>query len=366
MKNALYVIPYPKFFSQHAGVGGHVAHDAGIVNGFVEHGLKLVVVSEENHEIFDVGGIEVELLSCSSTSQLNRQLWAIKLLKHVRWLLHQQNFEFCYIRYSASFAPWIPLLKSLLGPVPLILEVNSMVSQWNTMLRPLDRRAMSSADRVVCISQVLQDYILQLLGHKASCADIRLVINGVDVERFDVEPAELGNVDTIHAGFAGLLKADYGIETLIEAARLLRDQNITLHVFGDGPYRDQLEARASGLDTLRFHGPVPFLQMPAFLKALDILIYTTDIKHLYQSPTKLFEYMASAKPIVAARTPQTNALLREGETALFFDVGDAVGMAEAIKVLCRDTNKCKMMGDQALHEARENHSWAARVAQILA
>lgn len=366
MKRALYVIPYPKFFSQHAGVGGHVAHAAGIIGGFVEHGLNVTVVAEENHDIFNIAHVDVELVPCVSAAQLSRQLWALKLLKHLRDLLKQQNFAFCYIRYSASFAPWIPLLKRLLGPVPLILEVNSLGSQWKTMLRPLDRLALSAADRIICISEVLQDYILQLLEHKAGSVDVRLVINGVNVDRFEVEPADLGGSNTTHAGFAGLLKADYGIEALIRAAQLLRDENIMLHVFGDGPHRGQLEAMAADIENLRFHGPIPFLDMPAFLKALDILLYTTDQKHLYQSPTKLFEYMATAKPIVTARTPQTNMLLKESETALFFEVGSAKGMAEAIKKLSLDKDLCRTIGEQARYEAQLNHSWTARVAQILA
>lgn len=365
IKQALYVIPYPKFFSQHAGVGGHVAHAAGIICGLVEHGLNVTVVAEENHDIFNVDGVEVELVPCASTSQLSRQLWAIKLLKHLRRLLRHQRYDICYIRYSASFAPWIPLLKRFLGSVPLIMEVNSLGSQWNRSLRPLDRWALSAADRVICISDVLLQYVIGLLGKRAKKADLRLVINGVNVDRFDVEPVELDGSETIHAGFAGLLKADYGIETLIEAARLLRDENIMLHVFGDGPHREHLQDLAHDITNIRFHGPIAFLQMPAYLKALDILIYTTATKHLYQSPTKLFEYMAATKPIISARTPQTAELLREQETALFFELGDAQAMATAIKTLTHNQDLCRMMAEKARLDAQQNHSWSARVAQIL-
>lgn len=366
MNKALYVIPYPKFFSQHAGVGGHVAHAAGVIGGLVEHGYNVRVVAEGNHDIFDIHGVDVDLLPCASQSQISRQLWSLKLLMHIKKLLREERFSLCYMRYSASFAPWIPLLKRLLGSVPLILEVNSLGSQWRESLRPLDRWALSSVDRVICISQVLQDYVVGLLGQRANDADIRLVINGVNVSRFDVEPVELGSKEIIHAGFAGLLKTDYGIETLIEAAGLLRDENVVLHVFGDGPFRSQLEQLAIGFDNIRFHGPVPFLRMPAFLKALDVVIYTTDVKHLYQSPTKLFEYMAAGKPIVSARTPQTTELLSTNETALFFDVADAQDMADAISRLCRDVQVREAMGKRARQEAETKHSWFARVAQILA
>lgn len=365
-KQVLYVIPYPKFFSQHAGVGGHVAHAAGIVSGFVEHGFHVKVVVEENHDIFAQDDIDVDVLPAVSNSPLQRQLWALKLIRHIHQLVKHHRYGFCYIRYSASFAPWIPLLKRCLGAVPLFIEVNSLGSQWRKVLKPFDRMALSSADKVICISEVLRDFIKQLLKNKAEQVDIQLVINGVDVQRFDVTPKTLLPDDgTIHAGFAGLLKADYGIECIIDAAKLLTDKNIVLHIFGDGPYRQQLEEMAADTKNLYFHGPIAFLDMPAYLKALDILLYTTDVKHLYQSPTKIFEYMAAAKPIVSAITPQTQKLLKEEQMALFYDLGMASDMAEAIIRLSADQTLRASMGERSRIEALENHSWHARVTQIV-
>ena len=48
-KNMLYILPIPNFFSQANGVGGHVAHAYGIVNGFAKLGYDLDVIAEEAH-----------------------------------------------------------------------------------------------------------------------------------------------------------------------------------------------------------------------------------------------------------------------------------------------------------------------------
>lgn len=363
MKQALYIIPYPKFFSQHAGVGGHIAHAAGILNGLVEHGFSMKVIADEGHDIFSAQGIELDVMPCRGRSIISRQFWSIQLIKHIRNLVRENKPEICYMRYSAGFAPWIPLLKRVLGDVPLILEVNSLGSQWRPGFRFVDRWALQSADRIICISDSLKSFIDDLLdGHQS---DVRLVINGVDVERFAVEPVNLCDDDKLHVGFAGLLKADYGIETMIEAARELQDQPVMLHIFGDGPIRTELESQAADLKNMVFHGPIPFLDMPAYLRALDVLVYTTAEKHLYQSPTKLFEYMAAGKPIVSAKTPQTTTLLAADETALFFDVCDAQGMANAIITLLQSPEKQYSMGRAVLQEAKTKHSWSARVADIL-
>jgi len=45
--NILYILPIPDFFSQASGVGGHIAHAYGIVNGFAKLGYELDVIAEE-------------------------------------------------------------------------------------------------------------------------------------------------------------------------------------------------------------------------------------------------------------------------------------------------------------------------------
>lgn len=364
MKTVLYIIPYPKFFSQHAGVGGHVAHAAGVVNGLVESDYHVTVFVEEFHEIFSFDNVDVVTVPCRTQSLFERQLWAIKFLRQIRLAVKSQQFDVCYMRYSASFAPWIPTLKKILGKIPLILEVNSLGSQWRPVFRFVDRRALLSVDRVICISQVLKNYIEDLLAEKATSSDVRVVINGVNLQRFDVPPVNLNQDDGIHAGFAGLLKADYGLETLIETTKLLRNDNIIIDIYGDGPHRDKLEDLAKEVSNIHFHGPVPFIEMPAYLKALDVLIYTTDKKHLYQSPTKLFEYMAAGKPIVSARTPQTEELLQTDETALFFEVGDAVVLADRLRALSASQTLRDKLAQQSRAVAEREHAWSARIKQI--
>lgn len=364
MKQSLYVIPYPKFFSQHAGVGGHVAHAAGIVKAMTDYGLSLQVVVEETHDIFNVNRVTIDELPCKSAGVFARQLWALRLLSHIKKQVAVQEYEFCYMRYSASFSPWIPRLKKILGNIPLILEVNSLGSQWRSFLKPVDTRALKSVDRVICVSSVLESYVRSLLKSHMQI-DIRRVINGVEPDRFDVSPATLGASNMCHVGFAGLLKADYGIEILLAAAKKLRTENVRLHLFGDGPYKTALESLSVGLDNVEFHGPVPFLEMPSYLKGLDIVLYTTAVKHLYQSPTKLFEYMVTGRPIISARTPQTEVILSDSETALLYDVGNVDQLVEAIRRLNSDAVLSERLARKAQEEARIKHSWLSRVQEIL-
>ncbi len=340
-----------------------MAHAAGILGALVNRGVRVRVLAEEAHETFDIHGVDTEIVPLKSQAQTMRQVWVLKLLFLLRRTVLQGRYDGCYMRYSASFAPWIPAAKRILGSTPLVLEVNSLGSQWWSFLRPVDRMALRSADRVVCISRSLRDYIQNLLGNKEH-SDIRVVLNGVFPARFNVPPVSPEPGQSMNVGYAGVLKADYGLETLIQAGQRVQDQGIHIHIFGDGPYRRQMEKEARGIGNITFHGAVPFTGMPGHLLGMDALVYTTGQKYLYQSPIKIFEYLAAARPILSACTPQTRELLEGKGCALFFDVGDSSGLADGLVKLYRDAQIRQHMGKAGRELAVSKHSWDARLKEI--
>jgi len=362
--HCLYVLPYPKFFSQHAGVGGHVAHAAGVISGLIEAGYAVDVVAEEHHAIFPRDHCDVALLSAAGTDPLSRQFWGFRFLRFLGGRIKHSSPEFCYMRYSASFAPWIPSLKRMLGDVPLILEVNSVGSQWTKLMRLLDRRALRAADRVICISNVLREQLGATLGNDGH-PDIRVVMNGVDVGRFPGNSAAGPGRQPMQVGYAGLLKPGYGLETIVEAGRMLDPSKVVLNVYGDGPFLDELKRLSADVPALRVHGAIPFLDMPTCLLEQDILLYVTGPKYIYQSPTKLFEYLAAGRPIVCATTPQTRELLEKQGCAVMFPVSDARGLVDALTPLLDDAVAREAMGARARTLAIAEHSWLSRVHAVL-
>ncbi len=340
-----------------------MAHAAGILNALASRSIQVRVIAEEPHEILELNGIVKDIVPLKSHIQVMRQIWAIRLLSRLRSAVQKGNYGGCYMRYSASFAPWIPAAKRILGNTPLVLEVNSLGSQWRSFLRPVDRMALRCPERVVCISSSLRDYIQNLLAHREH-GDIRVVLNGVYPERFNVSPVMPETSQYMNVGYAGVLKADYGLETLIQAGQRVQNQGIHIHIYGEGPYRRQLESEARGIENITFHGAVPFTQMPGYLLGMDVLVYTTSKKYLYQSPIKLFEYLAAARPILTACTPQTRELLEGRECALFFNVGDSSELADRLINLYKNPPLRQYMGQAGRELAVREHSWDARLKEI--
>jgi glycosyltransferase involved in cell wall biosynthesis len=138
--------------------------------------------------------------------------------------------------------------------------------------------------------------------------------------------------------FAGNLGMVQGLETVIEAASLLRDRSDVQVVFvGDGSDRTRLEALVADwqLSNVSFLGRHPQDEMPAFLRAADVLLV-----HLRRSdvadhaiPTKILSYMAAGRPIVCATSGAAAHLVRAAGAGLATEPGDAVAIAAAIAEL---------------------------------
>src|SRR5207247_157692 len=120
-------------------------------------------------------------------------------------------------------------------------------------------------------------------------------------------------------GFVGSLKPWHGVDTLVEAFRMLRAARPDAHLLlvGEGPSREALERRVAsrGLgEAVSFTGAVPYHEIPHYLAAMDVAVAPhAASNHFYFSPIKIFEYLAAGCPVVASAIGQIAELLVDGE-----------------------------------------------------
>jgi glycosyltransferase involved in cell wall biosynthesis len=367
-QSVIYVLPIPHYFSQYGGVGGHVAHTHGVVDGLRRLGYGIDIVAEEEHPTLTSEGLRLHLYPLGSRSLWRRQGWARSLIGGIRKLASvQSSIAFCYVRYSVGFCLWLPRLKKVLGTIPLVVELNSFAAQEKRWMRLLERRALNAGDLIVCVTERIRDLMGERLG--AELPQKALVLpNAVDVERLEsAEPVQRErDAGKFHIGYAGILKPDYDLETLLEAFTLVARErpNVMLHVYGDGTHRATLEALVEDADKVCFHGSVPFMEIPHIIKSFDLAVYTMAGKNSFGSSTKIFEYMASGRPIVAADTPSVRMVLGDNECGLLYPSGDAEALARATLRMMNDPDMAERLSTAALKEAREKHSWLARLREL--
>ncbi len=197
--------------------------------------------------------------------------------------------------------------------------------------------------------------------------------NGVDVAAFDIGMLQTRARTTIGlpdldgkpmALFVGRFYGWKDVGILIEAATVAPD--IQWYVIG-GSEADFL--RVTGLtavpSNLKICGDKPAREVPLWVAASDTVLALGTQKNIdswrFTSPMKVFEYMASKRPIVASRTPALLSILNESEV-YFYTPDDAADLAAKV----RDAIAHKRSDVTALAHAKAlTHAWDKRAARIL-
>jgi glycosyltransferase involved in cell wall biosynthesis len=160
-------------------------------------------------------------------------------------------------------------------------------------------------------------------------------------------------------------------------AALLHDHpehrdSLRLLMIGTGPEANEARhvIEAAGVaDAVVFTGLVAQEDGPAHLAACDVLVSphvpNADGSPFFGSPTKLFEYMAMGKGIVASDLDQIGEVLRHGENAWLVRPEDAAALAAGMDRLVRDPGLRGALGAAARREAIAHHTWHAHVRRTL-
>lgn len=105
------------------------------------------------------------------------------------------------------------------------------------------------------------------------------------------------------------------------------------------------------------------------MAACDVLVSphvpNPDGTPFFGSPTKLFEYMAMGKGIVASDLDQIGEILEHGQTAWMVKPGDVESLAEGLRVLIEDEDLRKRLGQAARQEVVGKFTWKQHTAKII-
>jgi glycosyltransferase involved in cell wall biosynthesis len=292
--------------------------------------------------------------------------------------------DLIYQRYSRF--TWAGVEASLMSGRPLFLEYNGsevwVGKHWDdagmfSLMERIERLNLNAAARIFVVSEVERRNLL-----KVGIPDQRIIVNpnGVDVERFhpgvggEGERARLGaHPDEVLAGFIGTFGPWHGVLELATAITLTaRENRIRFLLIGDGKLREPAEriiSEAGMEDRVIFTGAVKHDRVPALLDACDILVSPhvplADGSDFFGSPTKLFEYMAMGKGIVASRLGQIGEILKHNESALLVEPGNLRELAAGIEQLAASRELRQRLGERAIKEVVANYTWKHNAERVL-
>jgi glycosyltransferase involved in cell wall biosynthesis len=394
--------------------GGSIGHVAGVVNGFLDCGYEVDVATAVEPVLIDAAA-RVERLRPPSTYGLPVEVNYYRFQRSMVTQLAgvpERRPDFVYQRLSIANYAGVRAAASL--GVPLVLEYNGSevwaARHWGSGLR-YEREALLAeeaslrhAQVVVTVSEVLADELEQRGVERRRIA---FHPNGVDPRRFDpaafpaAETARLRRElgipeDALVAAFVGTFGQWHGTEVLARAIRDLAEHDadwlerhrLRFLLVGDGLRQADVrrELGAAGLAVTALPGLVPQHEAPRYLAAADILLSphvpNADGSRFFGSPTKLFEYMAMARPIIASALDQIGDVLRpaldasslpeieapdaaEQRVAVLAPPGDADAIAAAVRFLVERPAWRARLGANARARALAEFTWRSHVDAIL-
>ena len=181
---------------------------------------------------------------------------------------------------------------------------NLNMSLFTRAIRGMMHWLYNRADRVVSVTDGITAYMEKIGIPKERLSTIK---SGVSHDFLKADSngirAKYGWEDKFLVVYSGTLGWVRPLETVIEAARQVADQpNIHFVFVGDGQKREALQnmVRDYGLQNVSFTGPQPLESIPYFLKASDVLVESLKEVPVARLafPSKLFEYMASGRPVL--------------------------------------------------------------------
>lgn len=169
------------------------------------------------------------------------------------------------------------------------------------------------------------------------------------------------------AVYTGHLYGWKGVDTLARAALQL-DSAYKVYFVGGTPHDTEHFSKKFSGETIVVTGHRPHQEMPLWQKAADVLVLPNTAKEAislyYTSPMKLFEYMASKRPIVASRIPSITEIVNDS-SAFLVEPDNAYVLAEAIRS-CFDpataSQREKMI--QNAFQAVKDNTWKNRAKEI--
>lgn len=224
------------------------------------------------------------------------------------------------------------------------------------------RRQMEKTTAFVSPSRYLADAYLRAGFDPRK---MHVIWNGIDAEKYaevKTEPAE-----RIRITYAGIFKPHKGVEYLIRALAMLKDEPAELHLVGKGdgePKYHELIEELGLKDRIVFHGQVDNEEMTGIYRETDI--YCLPSVWPENQPVTITEAMACGIPVIASRIGGVPELVEDGVTGYLTEPRNAEDLAEKIRMMIADRERMREMGETGRQRMRDNdfHRQAKKLAEL--
>ena len=395
--------------------GGSVGHVAGVVNGLHRQGYEVDVAAFDEPILLDSEVCHRPLQPPGMfgiPSEINLYRCHRLCVQQLRQSTAKGQYAFIYQRLSVG--NYAGVILSRRWECPLVLEYNGseawIQKHWGRELRYHDSAiraeevCLRHAHLVVTVSEILKE---ELLSRGVEPDRIVCYPNCIDPETFNparfppedrlrLRTRHAQNEETLVVTFIGTFGQWHGVEVFAQAIRSLvgsqegwlRAKKVHFLLVGDGLKMPEVKEILKAPACREFYtltGLIEQAEAPSYLAASDIAVSphvaNADGSRFFGSPTKLFEYMAMGKAIVASNLEQIGEVLSpslsaaevekrgsrdfNNRVALLCQPGDVNELCTAIRFLAEHPQVRAELGKNAREKALASFTWDHHVQAIL-
>ncbi len=260
-----------------------------------------------------------------------------------------------------------------------VLEIHSLPFKKNWIYKKSWRKSRA----LIVLTKFIKD---DLIGIGVPEKKILVAADAVDLNKIDVffskeearQKLDLSK-NKILVGYVGMLKTmgmEKGVDVALKSLKLLNGDAFLVLVGGSNEdilFYKKLAENLGLKDRVLFVSRVKHNLISLYLKSFDVLIAPfpsfTHYK-FYMSPLKIFEYMASRRPIVASDLPSIREILNDPSTssgqgnAVLVEPDNPQALARGIKKVLENKVLAEKISNQAFQDVKQ-YTWEKRAKKIL-
>jgi glycosyltransferase involved in cell wall biosynthesis len=234
-----------------------------------------------------------------------------------------------------------------------IIAVGAM--RESAAIRALKRLEYFLYRKAARIVSVTNSFKSVLSGNGIPPEKIAVVRNGADLVGFTPGPKPQDLVERhglqgkFVAAYIGTVGVAHGLGTILDAAeRLAGNERVAFVVVGDGAERLSLEttAKRRGLVNVVFVGAVGKDAVVQYWRLADAALVLLRDRPVFRHvlPSKMFEAMATERPIILGVLGESAALLEQANAGVVIQPESAQALAEAVTTLSMNPGAAETMG----------------------
>tara|TARA_Y100001970_G_scaffold281852_1_gene393471 strand:- start:5112 stop:6317 length:1206 start_codon:yes stop_codon:yes gene_type:complete len=185
------------------------------------------------------------------------------------------------------------------------------------------------------------------------------LLNGISADFISsIENIEIESDERFTVLYSGNIGLAQGLETIIEAAKLLDKYPIDFRLIGDGVCKNHLQdlIKKENLEKFFFHNSMSRLELIKWIKKASVCVVPLINNSLFRTalPSKMFEYMACQKPIIIGIKGEAENLVNNSKSGTVVEPENAILMSKAIIDYYQNKSKCIEHGTNGMIYVTEN------------